>query len=245
MASVTKTGSGDWLSQYLTAGVIVAATVAFFYEYAMVRYGVAGISSLNKSFATSTLFLLGGVLLLGPLSRMFDVFDRAFKYRKELGVLTFYLGAAHVYLSMFPLARRGPWGLYTSQPVSAYSGLAALVIMFILLVTSLIAMQHVLGAKTWWRVQYWGARSAFVFIAVHLTALKFSGWQPWLATRGAEIPQGMASLPPLSLLGAVFAVFVLLVRFSELFGAKAARTITLCTFFATIGATAWLFVRSS
>ncbi len=245
MPGATKTGSGDWLNQYLAAGVIVAATVAFFYEYAMVRYGVAGLSSLNKSLATSTLFLLGGVLLLGPFSRMFDVFDRAFKYRKELGVLTFYLGAAHVYLSMFPLARRGPWGLYASQPLPAYSGLAALGIMFILLIISLSAMQHVLGAKNWWRAQYWGARSAFVLIAVHLTALKFSGWQPWLATRGAEITQGMASLPPLSLLGPVFAAFVLLVRFSELLGAKAARLITFCAFLVTVGVTVWLFAGSS
>lgn len=245
MVSATKTGSGDWLPQYLTAGVIVATTVAFFYEYAMVRYGVAGLSSLNKSLATSTLFLLGAVLLLGPFSRMFDVLDRAFKYRKELGVLTFYVGAAHVYLSMFPLARRGPWGLYVSQPLSAYSGLAALGIMFILLVISLSAMQQALRAKIWWKAQYWGARSAFVLIAVHLTALKFSGWQPWLATRGVEITQGMASLPPLSLLGALFAMFVLLVRFSELFGAKAARAITLCALFITVGVSVWLFIGPS
>jgi DMSO/TMAO reductase YedYZ heme-binding membrane subunit len=245
MALSSKPKSGDWLNQYFVAALVVAATVGFFYQYAMVRYGVSGLSTLNKSLATSSLFLLGVVLLLGPFSRMFDVLDRAFKYRKEFGVLTFYISALHVYLSMFPLARRGPWGLYISRPFSAYPGLAALVIMFLLLVFSLGVMQRVLGAKLWWKVQYWGARIAFALIAIHLAVLKYSGWQPWIATRGAEIAEGMQSLPPLSLLGAVFAAFVLLVRLSELLSPRAGRVITQMASVVALGVTVWLFISSS
>ncbi len=242
MANLTQSAKGEWISQYFAAGVATAITIGFFYQYALLRYGVAGLSTLNKSLATSTFFLLGIVLLLGPVSRMFSIFDRLFKYRKELGVLTFYTGAAHVYLSMFVVARRGPWGLYLAQPLSAYSGLVALIIMFLLLIISLRAMELTLGTKLWWYLQNWGARIAFILIAVHMAVLKYSGWAPWLLTRGTEITTGVASLPPETLLGAVFAAFVLVVRLSEVFGAKAARAITQISFLVTFAGTIWLFV---
>ena len=107
--------ASEGVRQYLVATAAAVLTVGFVYQYAVIRYGAVGLSSLNKSLATSTVFLLGFVLLLGPLSRMFAIFDGFFKFRKELGVLSFYTGAIHVYLSMFVLARRGPWGLYLSE----------------------------------------------------------------------------------------------------------------------------------
>lgn len=224
----------EGIRQYLVAFVVTAVTVGLVYQYAVVRYGVAGLSSLNKSLATSTLFLLGFVLLMGPLCRMFAVFDSLLKYRKELGVMTFYTGAAHVYLSMFVLARRGPWGLYLSSPWSAYPGLVALVIMFCLLIISLHAIEIALGTKLWWKLQYLGARAAFFLIAFHMTVLKYSGWGTWFATREP-------SLPPLAILAAVFSVFVLLVRISEFLGQSVARRMTQASFLATLGITAWLF----
>lgn len=223
----------DNILQYGVAVIVTAATVWLVYRYAAIRYGVEGLSSLNKSLATSTMFLLGIVLLLGPLSRLFTLFDHAFKYRKELGVLTFFTGAAHVYLSMFPLARRGPWGFYASQPLSAYAGLAGLIIMFILLLLSAAAVERTIGTRLWWKLQYWGARLAFIAVAFHMIVLKYSGWGLWFSDR--------TILPPLALLATVFVTFVLVVRVSELFGPRAARAITQAFFLITIGLTVWLF----
>lgn len=236
MTKKTQVGTGERVRQYVVAGVMTALTVTGIYQYAVVRYGVAGLSSLNKSLATSTFFLLGIVLLLGPFARQFAIFDRFLKYRKELGILTFYTGLVHVYLSMFPLARRGPWGLYLSQPLSAYSGLAALFIMFFLLIFSLGVIENMLGVKLWWKIQNWGARIAFILIVFHMTVLKYSGWGTWFATREP-------SLPPLAILGAVFAIFVVLVRLSELFGPQKARFVTQFSFFLTLGFTIWLFAK--
>lgn len=225
---------GENIRQYSVAAIVTAVTVWLVYRYAVVRYGVEGLSSFNKSFATSTLFLLGIVLLLGPLSRLFTLFDHALKYRKELGVLTFFTGAAHVYLSMFPLARRGPWGFYASQPLSAYAGLAGLIIMFILLLLSNVVVERAIGTRAWWKLQYWGARLAFIAVAFHMIVLKYAGWGSWFADR--------AALPPLALLATVFAAFVLVVRLSELFGSSAARRITQLSFLATAAFTVWLFL---
>lgn len=224
----------EGIRQYIAAAISTILTIFAIYQYAAVRYGVGGLSTLNKSLATSTLFLLGLVLLLGPLARQFSIFDRFLKYRKEFGVLTFFTGLVHVYLSMFPLARRGPWGFYLSQPLSAYSGLAALIMMFLLLLISNSFMEQILGMKFWWKIQNWGARIAFILIAIHMTVLKYSGWGPWLAKRD--------SLPPLAILGALFAVFVVLVRMGEFFVPKTSKLITQLSFFFTLGFSIWLFV---
>lgn len=234
--------SGESIRQYAVAAVVTTVTVWLVYRYAVVRYGVEGLSSLNKSLATSTLFLLGIVLLLGPLSRLFAVFDHLLKYRKELGILTFFTGLTHVYLSMFPLARRGPFGFYTAQPVSAYAGLVGLVIMFFLFLISSGSVERAIGTRAWWKLQYWGARLAFVASAFHFVVLKYQGMVQWLADRGAGGTQGMLWLPPISLLAAVFTAFVLLVRLSELFGQRAGRAITQLSFLLTGGFTVWLFL---
>lgn len=235
--------NGESIRQYAVAAIVTLVTVWLVYRYAVVRYGVIGLSSFNKSLATSTLFLLGIVLLLGPLSRLFTLFDHALKYRKELGVLTFFTGATHVYLSMFPLARHGPWGFYTGQPISAYAGLTGLGIMFALFILSFSSVERLLGTRTWWKLQYWGARVAFLAVAFHMTVLKYSGWGTWMITRGVgESNPGITSLPPTALLAAVFAVFVLVVRLSELFGPRAARVITQVSFLLTTAFTAWLFI---
>lgn len=234
--------SGENIRRYAIALVVTAVTVWLVYRYAVMRYGVEGLSTLNKSLATSTVFLLGIVLLLGPLSRLFTIFDHFLKYRKELGIMTFFTGITHVYLSMFPLARSGPFGFYIAQPLSAYLGLAGLVIMGILFLVSNAPIERALGPKPWWKIQYWGVRISFVAAALHFIVLKNQGMVQWLADRGAGGTQGMLWLPPISLLATVFVVFVLAVRLSELFGPRVARVITQLSFLTISIFTVWLFI---
>ncbi|MBI3343202.1 ferric reductase-like transmembrane domain-containing protein [Candidatus Gottesmanbacteria bacterium] len=200
----------------------------------------------NKKFRrtgkASVNIRLGIVLLLGPLSRLFTIFDHFLKYRKELGVVTFFTGLFHVYLTMFPLARRGPWGFYVTQPISAYAGLTGLVIMFFLLLLSNATIERAISTRLWWKLQYWGARLAFVASAFHFVILKYQGMIQWFGDRGAGGTQGMLWLPPISLLAAVFAVFVFVIRLSELFGPRAARAITQISFLAATALTVWLFI---
>ncbi len=237
-SSVSIAVNGETARQYVVAAVVTLMTVWLVYRYGAVRYGVEGLSTLNKSLATSTIVLLGIVLLLGPLSRLFTMFDHALKYRKELGIMTFFTGLTHVYLSMFPLARRGPFGFYLSQPLSAY---AALVIMLILLLLSSGVMERMLGPKLWWRLQYWGARVAFVAGAFHFVVLKYPGMDEWFRNRGAGGTLGMPWLVPISILATIFVTFVLIVRLSELFGRNVARMTTQLSFITGVVFTTWLF----
>jgi DMSO/TMAO reductase YedYZ heme-binding membrane subunit len=214
----------ETLRQYLMAGLVSAITAGGLILYLTARRGYFDLSIINKSLASSSLILLGIVLLLGPLARLYSRFDKWIDYRKELGILAFFLGAVHVFLSMFPLARRGPFGLYQSRPLIAYSGLLGLLIMAYLFVISFKIVEKKIGVAKWWKMQYWGVRIAALAVLFHMTVFKYSEWGKWLAGDVGKL--ALPNLPPASLLVALFSAFVLLVRTSELFGARVARFLT-------------------
>lgn len=215
------------LVEYLVSLLVAVLLTAGFYAAESALSGSSGAGTVNVALAVATFFLLGGVLLLGPLSRLFDVFDRLLRFRRELGMASFLTAVTHVYLVMFPLAHNGPWGLYRYSPWSAYPGLEALLIMFVLFVLSWNPMMHAMGTKLWWQIQYWGARIAFVLVGVHMIVLRREIILSWFAP--SLLPAGSSSaagVPPLIIWEMEFLFLVLLIRLSELFGAKAARVIT-------------------
>ncbi len=212
--------------QYGVSFLVSAAVVGGVYVTESAVSG-AGAAAVNVALAAGTLFILGMVLLLGPLSRMFQVFDWAFKFRKELGIMGFFTAATHVYLTMFPLARNGPWGLFRSRPWSAYPGLEALIILFILFMLSNTFSTRLLGAKLWWQIQYWGVRLTFVLVAFHMVVLKYQTIASWLMPGYAHTQTPGIHYPPLVIWETQFVLLVLVVRLSELFGVKVARILTL------------------
>lgn len=214
----------ETLRQYLVAGLVSVAIAGGLILYLTARRGYFDLSIVNKSLASASLILLGIILLLGPLSRIYNRFDKWINYRKELGILAFFLGAIHVYLSMFPLAKRGPFGLFQSRPLVAYSGLLALLIISYLFIISFEKIKAKINSAKWWKMQYLGARIAALAVLFHMTVFKYSEWGKWLA--GDTDKLAIPSWPPASLLVALFSAFVLLVRISELFGLKAAGFLT-------------------
>lgn len=228
--------------QYLVAFFVTLGIAGALFWYLTARRGYFDLSIINKSLASTSLLLLGIVLLLGPLSRLYGRFDKWINYRKELGILAFFLGAVHVYLSMFPLARRGPFGLYQSRPIIAFSGLLGLLIMAALFVVSFEKIKSKIDIAKWWRSQYIGVRVAAMAVLLHMTLFKYSEWLKWL---GGEIDRKLAQpgWPPASLLAAVFSGFVLLVRLSEIVGLRVAKTLVPLLFLVAVGITGWLFLR--
>jgi len=107
---------GKTIFQQYIGAILFGGVIGTIIYFGQIAGGESALSSVNISLAATTLFLLGTVLLLGPLSRLFTVFDWALKFRKELGIVSFFTALLHVYMVMFPLARNGPWGLYVSRP---------------------------------------------------------------------------------------------------------------------------------
>ncbi len=229
----------ETIRQYLVAVSVAAGIAGFLAVYLTLRRGYFDLSIANKSLASGSLVLLGVVLLLGPLSRLYDRFDKWVNYRKELGILAFFGGTAHVYLSMFYLARRGPFGLYQSRPLIAYSGLLGLVLMAGLFAISLEKIKAKIDTAGWWKMQYRGVRLAAVAVLLHMTLFKYPDWMRFLAGQREKL--AIPDWPPASLLVAIFSGFVLVVRLSEFWGKKAARLTIPLALALAIGFTGWLF----
>lgn len=236
--------SNEYLRQYVAAFIFSAGVIGASYGIEVITSGEAGTSAFNVGLAAGTLFLLGTVLLLGPLSRLFSIFDWALTYRKELGIMSFFAGLAHVYIIMFPLAHNGPWGLYRARPLSAYPGLEALIILFVLFILSNTYATRALGAKLWWQIQYWGVRLSFALTAFHMVVLKYKTILVWLVPGSASGEPGMVHYPPLVIWEAQFVLFILMIRLSELFGIHAARRITQISAVFIFGIMVWImFLR--
>lgn len=219
--------------EYSVAFLFATAVTFNVYVAQSVLTGDSGLTVLNVALAVSTFFLLGFVLLLGPMSRLFDFMDQEFRYRKEIGIMSFFTGVIHVYLSMFVLARRGPFGLFESRPFSAYPGIIALILLFMLLVASLSWAVRKLGSRNWWRFQYWGARAAFLLIVLHMVVLK----QRTITSVFTGSHEGIV---PLIMYEIVFAGFVVLVRLSEFAGKKIGRSVVLITSLTAVFLVSWL-----
>lgn len=229
------------LRQYLAAVAATGLVVGGLILYLTARRGYFDLSIVNKSLASGSLALLGIVLLLGPLSRLYQRFDRWVNYRKELGILAFLTGAIHVYLSMFPLARRGPLVLYQARPVIAYLGLMGLLIMAGLFILSFEKVKNKLDTAKWWKIQYAGVRIAALAVLLHMTLFKYSEWGKWLTGEVGKLAR--PGWPPASLLVAIFSGFVLLVRLSEILGLRAAKALVPILAATAVGITGWFFLR--
>lgn len=228
--------------QYAVASIVSLLVLTLLSLYLFVRRGYFTLAIANKAVAATALVVLGFVLLLGPLSRIYDRFDRWVLYRKELGILALVAAAIHVYLSMFPLSKGNPLGSFFTNPVPATFGLIGFLTFLGLFVFSFGRVKNKLGDTIWWKLQYHGVRLAGIAAVLHLVMLKTPGWVNWWNGRfptDVERP----SLPPASLLAALFALFVILVRLSEVFKKHIARVLIPFLGFAILATTGWLFLR--
>lgn len=204
------------IQEYLITFIFSLFIFAFFVYYNYLQLSTLSPRVYNRALADTSIITLGLALSLGMLSRLYKFWDKYLTYRKELGVLAFFAGAAHVYLTMFPLARHGTWGFYHYKPLSAYTGLAGLIIMFFLLTISFQAIEKSLGTKTWWKLQYIGGRLAGLTVLTHILIFRGPDWLKLLFTHSPQ-------LPPSSFLVGTFALFVLTSRLTELLSKKLAK----------------------
>lgn len=233
------------LSESSDAQYIIAVVVAGIVYYSVIWYTKVASPELaavaiNRGMSMGTLVLLGMVLLLGPMTRIFGgAWRTLFMFRKELGVVAFVTALAHVYLSMFVFARHGPFGFYTGVPWSAYPGLVAITIMAILCFFSFHKTQSLLPPALWWKMQYMGARTAFFGIMMHVVVLRYDAWFAWVQ---GSFGGGNPALPPVALLGALFAFYVLAIRLIDFSKHQAKQSVASAMTFGFAAIAAGLFV---
>lgn len=208
----------ETIRQYLVALFITVILFAsfFFYLQATENPPLKTLSLINRVLANTSITLLGLVLLLGPLSRLYSIFDRFINYRKELGILAFFTALFHVLLVMFPLARRGPFGFYLGRPLSAFPGLLGLLLMFFLFLLSFERIKKIFSSATWWKIQYTGVRIVFLAAIFHFSVLRYKSWLTLISSNEP---------PSLNNLVTIFCLYVIGVRLSELLKPSLARLV--------------------
>lgn len=135
---------------------------------------------LIRSFGTCAILLLHIVLIIGPLCRLHPAFLPLLYNRRHLGVTTFFVGAVHAGLSVFQFHALGSVNPFVSLLVSntRYAsiadfpfqvlGLLALVILFLMAVTSHDFWLNNLTAPVW-KLLHTLVYAAYALLIGHVT----------------------------------------------------------------------------
>lgn len=211
----------NWKYEIQQYGTAFAAGLLFFAVlsvYIFFRRGYYDLYIANKAFAGTAAILLGIVLLLGPLSRLFAFPDKYVQYRKELGIVAFLLALAHGIISAFFLSEKFSRLLETFNWPLAFGVAATILLIAIFLISNDRAM-NVLGRERWWKLQYWGARIVFIFVFLHTFIMKWPGWVSWYKAGGGK-ELVYPEWPGGGLLVGWFMAFVVVFRLAEFISPK-------------------------
>ncbi len=193
--------------------------------YLLLRRGYYDLYIINKAAANTGIFLLGFALLLGPLSRLYNRFDHALIYRKEVGMASFIFILGHAAISLFFLPAKFNIAYYQNHLSTLVAGLLSTVILLILFVESYKFFSKRLNPKLWWSLQNWGVRIAGLLAYFHVVAMKQPGWLVWFREGGSK-ELARPYLPPGSLLGGIFFTFLIVIRLEEfLLGMRAKKVV--------------------
>jgi len=218
----------DWKFQLKQYGGALAVAIPVFVSlslYIFYRRGFYDLYIANKVFAGDAAILLSIIFILGPLSRFFNVFDRYLQYRKEIGIVAFFLALVHGTVSLFFLPSKFPLARYFSTfNWPTVFGLAGLIILIILFFISNDKMENIIGPERWWRLQNWGLRLAVGLTVLHVFVMKMNGWLSWYKV-GGEAALAHPELPGGGLLVGWFLGFAILVRLSEFGGVRFGRIV--------------------
>ncbi len=162
-------------------------------------------NALNKSTADTATWLMGLSMMMSGLGYFFNLFDSKVIYRKFLGLVGFWFGLAHVYLSL-PVfqALLKPETWQKGVPWAPFTGLLALLIFTTMALVSNTFMTRLLGGK-WWRYVLRTGYIAMIFVAAHVILLKGPRWVTWYQG-------GLKTSPSMSLIVSIFILLVLLMR---------------------------------
>ncbi len=211
-----ETVTVDSKIKYLKVFNFILLLFFIFSVYLYLRRGYYDLYIINKVFANIAATQLGIVLLLGPLSRYFNIFDHFAALRKEIGITTAILIMPHVISSIFFLGDHFSWDRYlTTGLIPFVFGLIATTILLFLFMISNKRSMELLGAGPWRLIQKWGVRLGFFAVAIHVFVMKFSGWLSWYEKGGSD-DLIHPEWPGLGLLVGWFIGFVIIIRISEL-----------------------------
>jgi len=213
----------NWKYQFQQYGTALAVTMFLFVIlsiYLFYRRGYYDLYIANKVFAGVAAVLLGVVLLIGPLSRFFSFPDRYVQYRKELGIVAFFLALTHGVISLLFLPSKFPLSKFLEMPNWPFIfGLVATIVLIVIFFISNDRAADAIGRKRWWWLQNWGVRLAFILVLLHVFVMKWDGWVQWYKVGGSS-QLVHPEWPGAGLLVGWFMAFAILFRLAEFGGPR-------------------------
>ncbi len=194
------------LTPFLTTLLLTVVAAAYIFFFVCLFFNLR---LMNKVAGDVSILLLGIVLLIGPLTRSFKLFDRWLLYRKNLGLWALTAALVHGYISLFPLSNNFPLKYFVPFSPATYSGIIALIILAILGWYSFDKLIGKMNRKLWWKIQYRGVRLAALLAITHVLLLKWPGW---------NFSEFLTKLPPFNFIVSLFAALVLTVRLIDWLG---------------------------
>ena len=129
-----------------------------------------GLRSVNRAFALSAVVVLGITFIIGPLSKFIKAVNRGKLYRRYLGLAGVAIFMVHIAISFVFYYSSDIFALLdfgNPRMLQVYAGLIALIIFFLMVITSAKQIIRVLGGKNWKLIQNTG------YIAMILVMLHF------------------------------------------------------------------------
>ncbi len=201
------------------AFIIFVVSFIIIFSYSIIRYNVLKgvpidqipLFIFNKAISLTSVIVIGMSFIIGPFARFWPkTFVPKLYLRKYLGVLGFGIAALHGIISLlifnpayYPRFFTEVGKLTFSGELSMLFGILSIFIFSSVSVTSLPSIEKDMHPKQWKFVQRLGYL-AFILVLLHVTVM---GWGGWLNPSGW--PGGLL---PISLIGALVIIFVLILR---------------------------------
>lgn len=195
----------EWVDAIIASVIIEAGFVAYYW---FLR-GSYNLSVINKAAGATAAFLAALILIIGPLARMSNVFDRWAALRKHFGFIALAYGLIHGVLSLFFFPTRFTLAWYGTNWLPIAGGaLAILLWIYLGLISNKKAMKAM--GQLWRTHQSVFSQIAFAGILLHVAVLKWEDWTEWYTGAAKVMPYLAhpktipASLVVFLILGAVF-----------------------------------------
>lgn len=160
----------------------------------------------NSAVAFVATILIGLSMALSGICYFWNFADTKIVYRKYLGLAGFAFLVVHVFVSSYTLGHAFPFfEMLEDVQISLLTGLGGLVLFTLMAVISNKYSAIELGGTQWRFFLRSFGYAGYALAMVHVAIRSFADWQKYASA-------WTDTLPPLSLLGFIFALAVMLLR---------------------------------
>ncbi|MEP7166587.1 MAG: hypothetical protein ABI758_01250 [Candidatus Woesebacteria bacterium] len=188
-----------WRNTILFAGLIYALSSV----YGVLYVQTISIAVCSEALAFTAGILIGSSFVLSSLTYFFNFMDTKLKYRKQLGLLGYYVALAYS-ITLF-LRNVDHYGTHASTSLGTREALLGLSAMAILSMMAIISGNwaiKLLGNR--WRMLLRTGYIAYILLIIRAFIIEGGSWRQWAFS--------FMSLPPPRLILSIFALIVIYAR---------------------------------